>query len=116
MISSVQENTFYNKRTHSIVRVVVEGVFDILSTCTQTYTPTHTYIHVHTHIDYVCMYMYIKKQKQTSGAGTDGTPGDGVGSVLGGDGVQELGARRHAHLVDVAQQLPCHSQTLCMMM
>ena len=40
-------------------------------------------------------------------------PRDSVGGVLRGDGVEELGPRGHAHLVDIHQQLPRHPKTLC---
>ena len=39
------------------------------------------------------------------GACANGSPCDGVGRVLWGDGVEELGAARDAHLVDADEEL-----------
>jgi len=44
------------------------------------------------------------------GARADGPPCDGVGRVLGGDGVQKLCAARDAHLVDADEELQVGSR------
>ena len=46
------------------------------------------------------------------GARTDGTPGDEVGNVLRGDGVEQFRADGHAEAGEVAEQLAREAKTL----
>jgi len=46
------------------------------------------------------------------GAGADGAPGDQVGNILRRNHVEVLGCRRHAHFVEIAQQLASGPQAL----
>ena len=46
------------------------------------------------------------------GARADGAPGDEVGDVLWRDGVEELAARREAHVRDVKEECPSEAEAL----
>ena len=46
------------------------------------------------------------------GARTNGTPCNQVGNILRRNQVQVFGGGRHAHFVDIGQELPCQAQAL----